>query len=88
MAQYATQQDIQKAHGGEVTDRLLQTLQEQSRRAHYDAITEEGAALVLLCLPSLIDELLAHRARANDGLSLDLPENVVRLPNGRDRHDA
>jgi hypothetical protein len=79
-------------HAGPVNDRLLTRLRTLglALQAGQD-ITEDGAELLILCLPACLEELADHRLRRAQALEMDpaqapvlapvapLPGNVVSL---------
>lgn len=70
------------AQAGPVTDRALEELARIGRAAQMDRpLTEEGAQLILLCLPQIANELL-HRRRAMQVIEDLASDNVVFLSPG------
>lgn len=81
MAQTASHNpDVARARAGVITDRMLRNLRRTVGDLEADRLTDEGADLLLLCLGSVIDELIERRRISADACELmTLPANVIPL---------
>lgn len=82
MAQTALTPDlVEKAEAGVIETSTLRLVRDAAHDLRWDNLTPSGAALLVLCVGPLLDELLAHRERAAAAceLSPPPPDNVVAL---------
>lgn len=80
-----TPKDVAKAQVGVITTPLLELISQQAHQAQNNTISDEGAALVLLCLPAICDELIEYRKRRDAATDLMInadPTNVIPLRTG------
>ena len=79
--------DVAKARAGIITTPMLHTLATNANALNEGTISDEAAHMLFLCMGPLLEELIAHRMKAQDATDLPPPdgldgENIVFLPKG------
>ncbi|MES2667903.1 MAG: hypothetical protein V4712_17600 [Pseudomonadota bacterium] len=74
---------VPPAHGGPVTDPILEQIIEIAGRVTTGTVTDAEATLFLLTAQPLLDELLQHRRKLALIADLSEPGNVLMFRGGR-----